>query len=815
MQDFEKLGLFYLGRPYDLTARTANPGYVLYDSRDLVTHGVAVGMTGSGKTGLCLGLIEEAAIDGVPVIAIDPKGDLPNLLLTFPHLRPSDFRPWIDADEANRRSLSPDEYAAEQAAIWQRGLAEWQQDGARIQRLKDAAEFAVYTPGSATGLPLSILKSLAAPPAKVVDDPEAFGDAVATTVTSLLTLAGIEAEPVRSREHVLLSTIFATTWKAGGPLDLAGLIQQVQQPPTTRIGVLEVDAFYPPADRFELAMRLNQILAAPGFELWLAGEPLDVDRLLHTPEGRPRVSIISIAHLNDAERMSFVALLLNQIVGWMRGQSGTRSLRALVYMDEIYGFFPPVANPPAKAPLLTLLKQGRAFGLGVLLATQNPVDLDYKGLANCGTWFLGRMQTDRDRARVLDGLEGAATAAGFDRAAMERTLSGLSKRIFLLHSVHEPAPIVFETRWTLSYLRGPMTRDEIQSLMKSRHPGVSGVAAEPQSPKPSPKAAAMPVPAGASSSSRPVLPPGVPQFFLPIRRQGVPGATLRYDPMLFGSAAITYSDRKHRIEAARTVSALAPITSGAVPVDWDGAGAVETRAGDLERDSAGAAAFGALPAPATNPKSYEKWARDFARWVSQSQTLELARSSRLDLTSEPGEAEREFRIRLQERARELRDEATDKLRQKYAAKAASMAERIRKAELVVAREAEQASQQKVQTAVSFGATILGALFGRKAASSATLGRATTAARGVGRSMKDAQDVRRAQENLDAVRAQKAELEAALSAEIDAQAIHVDPAEPLERVTVRPNLRQVGVELVALVWVPSWTDGTASEPAWEG
>ena len=403
MEDFEKLGVFYFGREFDLAKNALKEDLVLYDSRDLVTHAVCVGMTGSGKTGLCVGLLEEAVIDNIPAIVVDPKGDLANLLLTFPDLAAADFLPWINEEDARRKGVSPQEYAGQQAALWKKGLAEWGQDGARIRKLKSSAEFSIYTPGSTAGLPVSILKSFSFPGKAVTEDSELLGERIATTVTSLLNLLGIEADPIQSREHILLSTILNTSWKQGQDLDLAGLIQAIQAPPVARIGVFDIESFFPSRDRFALAMKLNNLLAAPGFSAWLTGYPMDVDRMFYTAEGKPRVSIFSIAHLNDTERMFFVSLLLTQLLGWMRSQSGTTSLRTLFYMDEIFGYFPPVANPPSKAPLLTLLKQARAFGLGIVLATQNPVDLDYKGLSNTGTWFLGRLQTERDKERVLDG----------------------------------------------------------------------------------------------------------------------------------------------------------------------------------------------------------------------------------------------------------------------------------------------------------------------------------------------------------------------------------------------------------------------------
>src|SRR6185295_14684621 len=393
--DFEKLGVFYLGRPYDLGAKQAKPGLLLYDSKDLVTHAVCIGMTGSGKTGLCLALIEEALLDGIPVLLIDPKGDLPNLCLTFPELRPEDFAPWVNEDDARRKGLTVDAYAAQQAELWRKGLAEWGEDGPRIQRLRDAADVAIYTPGSTAGLPISIVKSFSTPPAAVRDDAELFRERIAPTATSLLGLLGVEADPLRSREHILLAKVLETAWHEGRDLDLTELIRQIQSPSFNRVGALDLEAFFPAKDRFALATQLNNLLASPGFDAWLEGEPLDIGALLHTPAGKPRATIISIAHLSDAERMFFVSLLLNEMLGWVRAQSGTTSLRALLYMDEVFGYFPPVANPPSKLPLLTLLKQARAFGVGVVLATQNPVDLDYKGLANTGTWFIGRLQTER------------------------------------------------------------------------------------------------------------------------------------------------------------------------------------------------------------------------------------------------------------------------------------------------------------------------------------------------------------------------------------------------------------------------------------
>src|SRR5687768_7349776 len=518
-REFEKLGVFYLG---NVRSGEESGAPLLYDSRDLTTHALCVGMTGSGKTGLCIGLIEEAALDGVPAIAIDPKGDLGNLLLTFPDLRAEDFRPWVEESEARREGLDPDAFAESQAKAWREGLAAWGQHGDRIRRLREAAEFAIYTPGSTAGRPLSILRSLAAPAAGIRDDAELLADRVGTTVTGLLGLLGIEADPLQSREHILLATILQEAWRAGSDLDLAGLLHAIQEPPVERIGVMEVEAFYPAKDRYTLALRINNLLASPGFATWLSGEPLDVGRLLYAESGKPRVSIVSIAHLSDAERMFLVTLLLNEVVGWVRGQPGTSSLRAIVYMDEIFGFFPPVAAPPSKRPLLTLLKQARAHGVGIVLATQNPVDRDYKRLANAGTWFLGRLQTERDKERVLAGLEGvvAGSESGFDRGRTGEILAGLGKRMFLMHNVHERKPVVFETRWAMSYLRGPLTRSEIQRLTPKTARAADSLrdttAAAPKSP------------AVTQAGGRPMIPPGITEGFVPPQTQGPAGHRRHY-----------------------------------------------------------------------------------------------------------------------------------------------------------------------------------------------------------------------------------------------------------------------------------------------
>jgi hypothetical protein len=811
MQDFEKLGVFYLGRIYDPKAKKPSDELLLYDSKDLVTHAVCVGMTGSGKSGLCLSLLEEAAIDGIPAILIDPKGDLGNLLLTFPELSGPEFEPWVNAEEARKAGQSVPEFAAKEAETWNKGLAEWGQDGDRIRRLRAAADFAIYTPGSTAGRPLSVLKSFAAPPAAVREDLELFRDRVAGTVTSLLGLLDIDADSVQGREHIFLSTILTHAWTEGRDVPLGELIQLIQTPPVTRVGVMDLESVYPAKDRFALAMKLNNLLASPGFAAWMQGDPLDVASLLHTPAGKPRISIVSIAHLSDPERMFIVSLLLNQVVSWVRTQPGTTSLRALLYMDEIFGYFPPTANPPSKLPLLTLLKQARAYGFGVVLATQNPVDLDYKGLANAGTWFIGRLQTERDKARVLEGLEGAAAGAGgqFDRAAMDKTLAGLGKRVFLMNNVHESGPVLFQVRWAMSYLRGPLTREHIKALTASAA-GAAGPATGPTAP--APKAAATP----ATGAERPVLPPDVPSLFLPLRTPAPKGAELGYQPRLLGAATIHFSDSKLGVEHDETVSQLVEFPEGAIALSWEAAAPLDLGADEFESEPAEGARFSPAPPAAAKAKNYDTWKKSLTDHLYRSRKLDLFYSAELDRYSNAGESERDFRVRLQQAAREERDAKADKLRTQFGPKVAALEERIRKAQQAVEREQAQSRTSIWGTIASVGSTVAGAFLGRKRISVGTIGKATTAARGVGRSVKEQGDVGRAKENVAALQQQLADLEAQFQEQLDSLSDKVDPT-TLELTTksVKPKKTNIAVQTVALAWAPYWqSPGGEVVPAWE-
>ena len=746
-------------------------------------------MTGSGKTGLCISLLEEAAIDGIPALVIDPKGDIGNLALTFPELRGADFEPWVDPGEAERKGLSVAAQAAATAEKWREGLAEWDQDGARIGRLRDAAEIAIYTPGSSAGRPLSVLRSFAAPDAALAADATAMRERVGGAIAGLLGLLGIDADPVQSREHILLSAILDDAWRNARSPDLAALIQAVLKPPFDKVGVFDVETFMPAKARNELALRINALLAAPGFSAWLEGEPLDIQRLLFTSDGRPRVAIVSIAHLNDAERMFVVALVANELVAWMRRQGGTSSLRAVFYMDEVTGYLPPVAVPPSKPPLLTLMKQARAFGVGVVLATQNPVDLDYKGLSNAGTWFIGRLQTERDQARVIEGLLATEAAAGMDRGTLERLMSNLGQRTFLMRNVHDDEPVLFRTRWALSYLRGPLTLKEIGRLTGAR-PAAGGGAAMPEA---SPATPAGPPPTEAGR--RPIVAAGVVERFL---EAGAAAAPATYGARVGARVRAHFVDGKAGLDAWESWYYLAPLTEAGP--DWSAAEVLRAGGPTFADAPAEGARFIEPPPGALAARSYRDWARELEEHVFRSETLTVFHCPMLGVSAAPGGSEGEFRTHIALALREKRDAAVEGLRERYQKKLRALGDRRRRAEQKLEREKAQAAQQTTTSVLDVGGSLLGVLFGSRRSSAAR--KASAAARSVGRASKERDDVRHAEADVEALQQQLAALEAELESEISSLSAELDPAEvPIERREVRPRKSDLSAEDLALVWQP--------------
>jgi hypothetical protein len=808
--DYEKLGVFYLGREYDAATSKLRDAPILYDARDLTTHAVCVGMTGSGKTGLCLALLEEAAIDGIPAICIDPKGDIGNLLLTFPGLSAAEFAPWVDPAEAQRRGLSTEQLGAETAAAWKQGLADWDQPPERVARFRDAVDIAIYTPGTNSGLGLSVLRSLARPGAAALADPAALREQIGSVVAALLALLGRDADPVKSRDFILLARIVEQAWNAGTSLDLVGIIGAIQKPGFDKLGAFDLETFYPAKERVELAMAVNSLLASPGFSAWLEGEPLDAQRLLFTKEGKPRIAVISIAHLSDAERMFIVTLVLNELVAWMRRQSGTSSLRALFYMDEIFGYFPPTANPPSKLPMLTLLKQARAFGLGCVLATQNPIDLDYRGLGNTGTWLIGRLQTERDKLRVVEGLTSAVNSSGtIDRDELARLLSALQPRVFLMRNAKEDAAQLMKSRWALCYLRGPLTSPEISRLMAPRKSSAAATAAAAGAgaagnggTAPTRDAATV------SAASRPIVPGTVREFFLPV----LSGAgAIEYRPAILGAAKLHYVDPKLAVDTWQTLQLLAPLSDDGRDAQWDAARDIGALRAQAASSPAPGCSYGPLPGPAGRAESYTGWGKSLAAQLYEKSRAGFSVCDALKQTSNPDETEGDFRARLGLKLREQRDSEVERLRASYAPKLAALQNRLATATARVEKERADVTQQKFQTAVSVGATILSAFLGRKVLSSTSMGRAATAVRSAGRIGREQGDVARADDNATIITQQLKDLQAACDVEAQSLAARLDPATiSLRQAAVAPRKADLAIGEIALAWVP-WRTGSDGFP----
>lgn len=773
--DIEKLGIFYLGKEVE----SKEP--LLLDAHDLTTHAICIGMTGSGKTGLGIALLEEAALDQIPALLIDPKGDLGNLLLAFPQLSPKEFQPWIDPSEAERQGKTVDSYAQDVAKHWKKGLEEWGEGTERIRKLRQSAEFVIYTPGSMAGIPLSVLDSFAAPSPEEMLDAAFLRERISSTTSSLLGLIGIEADPLTSREHILLSTLIEQSWQKQQDLDIASLIHQIQKPALQQIGALDLETFFPYKERMNLAIRMNHLLASPSFQSWMAGAPLDIPQLLYSPEGKPKISIFSIAHLSQSERMFFVTLLLNQFLSWMRLQPGTSSLRALLYMDEIFGFFPPSSMPPSKIPMLTLLKQARAYGCGVILATQNPVDIDYKGLGNCGIWFIGKLQTDRDISRVIAGFnEASETADG--KNSWKETIAALGKRVFLMKSIYRKEPLLFQTRWTMSYLRGPLTLPQIQSLMQDRKERQASDA--PTKRKSS-----------AAESARPSAPPGLEEFFLTNPR----GSPASYHPMVIGFAKVHFVQAKAKIDLWQEVSVVAPPSQDNFSVGWEEGRVEKDLRSKLQKEPAAGASFEKLPPGLLRTENREKMQKSLGKWLYQNHRLALFSCPALRVTSQKIESESDFRARVSLILREERDGKVQKLRDQYQAKISDWMNRLRRAQERVAKEQAEASRQRQDTMISWGSTVLGAILG---GTQGAISRAGTSMRREGKIAKKKQDVIYAREECLAIQKKLDELQDKLDEEIAAIQSSLDPERiQIETVELAPRKSDMAIQDIGLLWVP--------------
>jgi hypothetical protein len=816
---------FYLGRAYDPIRQTVTEKEIAYDPADLTTHAVVTGMTGSGKTGLCVVLLEEAALKGIPAIIIDPKGDLTNLLLHFPDLAPQDFQTWIDADLARRAGKSVEQVAADAATSWREGLKQWGIPQEKIRALKNAAQFAVFTPGSDAGLPVSVLSSLAAPEISWNDNREVLREKIISTVTALLGLVGYtDIDPLRSREHILLSNIFENEWSQGRNIELAELIIQVQNPPFEKLGALPVETLFPAKDRMELSLILNNILAAPSFETWREGQPLNIGAMLYAEDGRPRHNIFYLAHLSDEERMFFVTLLLSAVETWMRTQGGATSLRALLYMDEIFGYLPPLRNPPSKLPLLRMLKNARAFGLGLLLATQNPVDVDYKALSNAGTWFIGKLQTEQDKNRLLDGLESAA--GGIPRSIFDKLISSLGKRVFVLHNIHATQPELLQTRWTMNFLAGPLTRNQIPTLIKLTNPD-SAAQTQPIAPPVTPVMAPAPTlrPAARStqsqpptaqiqsSSTKPPIPAWIREYFLPQNyslpeafsavQRAMPAEVMIdgviYRPTLLGSAEIHILDRKHGVdtEVTRTVLVKSPEKRG--NVRWEDHPLNADMLDSIDTSPTPSARFSSIDSPLNDVKLMTALQKDFTDWVFRNSSVKARANQTLKVFAGPDVSPAEFMKACADAARDARDAEIEKKTAQLDRQMRSLEDKLAREERELAKDEDELSNRKMEEAGTHLENLTGLFGGRRKASrlssSLTKRRMTQQARA---------DVEESKETLKDLNQQIVELQERreeVIAEINDRWGRV--VNEITEVTIAPKKTDVVVKLFGVAWMPHY------------
>ncbi len=823
-------GKFYLGRITDPKTGETGTEPLLYDPDDLTTHAVVVGMTGSGKTGLCLDLLEEAALNNVPSLMIDPKGDITNALLHFPNLTPADFQPWVNADEARREGKTVEQAAVDTADLWRNGLAKWEITPERIQALKDSVRFAIYTPGSDAGLPVSILASLKAPTIDWGSNTELLREKISGTVTALLGLIGLtDIDPVRSREHILLSNIFENAWSQGADLDLGELIMQTQSPPFEKLGVFDVNRFFPEKDRFDLAMLLNNILASPAFQSWIEGEPLDVAQMLYDPSGKARHTIFYIAHLNDEERMFFVTLLYSAVESWMRTQSGTTSLRALVYFDEIFGYLPPVGNPPSKEPMLRMLKQARAFGVGLVLATQNPVDIDYKALSNAGTWFIGKLGTDQDKQRLLDGLS-SAMSGGLDRKEYDELISAIGKRVFLLRNVHDKHPSLFQTRWAMNYLAGPVTRLQIPALnaLAGASEQVSKFASEPVNQPPAamggpavssqpPATSSQPPTTSTQSSaadlpgttSRPAVPGRVAEYFLPnnltVSQAAVEDGRslstnakplgLLYRPVLLAQAQVRFLNRKYNLdhEMVKTAVVIEPDRRGSVRWENYLGAAIESR--KLDRGPAPEARFVNLEEPLSDARVVKSMETDFVDWIYRGSEVMVRANEALKVYAGPNIAEEKFEKECQKAAAAKAEVEADKIEARIEKKIDSLETKLSREERELAEDEAEYKQRKMEEAATHAETLF-SLFSkrRRSVSSSMTKRRMTA--------KAKDDIEESEEEIERLKQEIDEMEAEMKEALDElEAKWTDIAANITEIPVTPYKKDISMELFGVAWLP--------------
>jgi hypothetical protein len=778
----EKLGSFFLGSEYDIEEGEITGELINYDARDLTTHAVCIGMTGSGKTGLCICLLEEAAIDKVPAIIIDPKGDITNHLLHFPELRAEDFLDWVNIDDARRKNLTRIEYSQQVADLWRNGLESWGIGEERIRDLSKAVDYTIYTPGSSTGIPINILSSLEAPKSS---DRDSLSNLITGTTSALLELLKIKKDPVMSNEGILISSLLEHYWSQSESPSLEKLIHDVQNPPFNRLGVFDIETVYPEEDRVELALALNSLIASPSFTDWLNGDPLDVSKILYREDGKPRHSVFSLAHLGDEERMFFVTLLLERISTWMQGQSGTTSLRTILYFDEVFGYMPPVANPPSKTPLLRLLKQGRAYGVGVVLTTQNPVDLDYKGLTNTGTWFIGKLQTERDKRRVLEGLAGATQLSNVDTLDYGDIIGKLRSRVFLLHNVHEDSTKIFHTRWAMNYLRGPLTGVQIRKLMEGKK---AKVTLEPPT-------------TGDYTDLPPSIDPKIEQYYVQLPGAGVAGRVvdgkIRLYPVLLLNYTVRFYNNKRGIDKTFKNWAISPEPNSLGVVDWSKIEVIDPlliHSQPLYQNDN--VVYTQLPSQYNTVKELKEYRDSFSDYLYRSQKYPIGTHPDLKVTQEQGESREDFMVRVRQAAREERDEEIDKLEKKYDSKLDKVNSRIERLSSSLAADEAEYNARKREEVFGVGETVLGLLLGRRRTTGIT-----TASRRRRMTTKAKHEIDETKREIEELKEEITELESELREEVEKITEKWEKVEEeIVDYEVTPRRTDISVEEPKIAWV---------------
>ena len=774
---YEKLGLFYLGKDVDKETQEVTDVLTLLKNKNFTTHAAIIGMTGSGKTGLGVDIIEEAAIDNIPSIVIDPKGDMGDLCLTDPTFSAKRFEPWVE-DEAKAKELDPSDYAQKIAAMWKEGIESWGQDSKRVEKFHNVPK-TIYTPGSSAGVPVNILSSLDVPSQEVMEESDLFASYLKSTVVSLLSLVGIEADPLESKEYILLAQILTRAWLAGEDLSIEMLIGRIINPTFKKIGVLPLEDFYPQESRFKLATKFNALLASPNFALWLQGVDLDIQRLLYDENGKAKISIFSIAHLNDNERMFFVTLLLNKYISWMRRQSGTSALKTLLYMDEIYGFFPPTKNPPSKEPMLLMLKQARAFGVGVVLSTQNPVDLDYKGLSNIGTWFIGRLQTTQDIERVIDGL-GGKVGASYERKEIKTLLANLKKRTFFLKSAHLDDIRLFTTRWVLSYLKGPLKRQDIAALMAPQKEKLEK--SEPQQVSSTPHRKQSTKQQGVIQR----IDDSIAQYFEPDL-----SGEHHFVPTVAAKAKVHFFQQRRSIDIEQEVERYLVLDEDSDHYSWDEAQKEVLHFDKFPKKAPSDAIYEVVPEFVLEDKGLKKAARELKEELYRDMYLELYRCQKPKLESRPNESRADFIIRLQDLLNEKKEQEIEKLKERYAKKEKTLLERLSRAKVRVEKESADSTSSMIEA----GIAVLGALFGRS--STSKIGRAVSKGSKI---LKERGDMSRAQERVAEISEALEALEYELEDKIDEihERYSIDNCN-IESFKIKPRKTDIDIELIALVW----------------